>query len=262
MALVVAINVIQSLIFGKDNILINEKIGYWFVANMIFNAAWIFSWQYSARGNIAALWVALVLIIGILITLAVMYVRVNVHYLETAKSKIKKRFWSNHECNLWEFWIIQPMISIYMAWLSVATTVNFAVAFTYQFPSSDKTLFGWSHTSWACFLEGVVLCLALTFLALRRDYFFAGVISWALYAIYDQHRTLDVINSTCALLCASVCLFALVLTIIVTAVEYFKKHGGLKGTGKHVKKSARKSFSYIVEGQWKQCFVKKVQQTV
>ena len=262
-ALVIVINVVQSLILGRNNRLINEKISYWLTINFVLNMAWMLFWQYSARGNKGLLWMTVVCMLGILLSLIIMYVRVNVNYLEPSKvngvlsltdsdsgilSKILT--WKNVPCNTWEFWIIQPMISLYMGWICVATVANMSVCLTYNLSKGtgedfvyEGTLWGISHAVWSSVMHAVIVCLGLIFLHKKRDFYLSGVFVWALFAIADQHKEETEVSRT-AILGACILLFFTIYTVVLTLSKYVQFHSGWKGTWNHIVTSVKKTFTW------------------
>ena len=260
-ALVIVINTVQSLIMGRNNELLNEKISILLPVNFLFNCLWMFAWQYSARGNIGLLWLSLVFMFGILASLILMYLRVNVHYYEPSKkenskptiqgnsilAKFVNSFTMTRKCNFWEYWIVQPMISLYMGWISVATTINIAITLTTHFSTTEsniyeRSLWGVSNVIWTCVLEGVIVCLGIIFLHWKRDFVFASVFSWALFAVSVKQKANQVV-SVCSAVCASIIIFFVLYTIVLTLVDYIQCYGGIKGTWKQIRKNVKKSFT-------------------
>lgn len=136
-----------------DNELIN-RIGPWFVINSLLNSAWIVLWLMEQ-------WViSLVLIIGILVTLIIIYLRLNAH-LEDVRGK--------------DFWFILAPFSIYLGWLGVATIANTSVIFI----ANGITELGVSGTFWTVIMMVVAALLSNLMVGLRRDWFFSWVVIWA-----------------------------------------------------------------------------------
>lgn len=248
-ALNLLVQFIQCFIFNRDNIFYNEKLSLILPANFLLNATWMIFWQYSYIVGLPLLWVSVVIIFGIFSTLVVMYFRVGVHYLQLPKTESEENDSTTSQednqndkrKNLWEFYLIQAMISIYLGWITAASLVNFTAALT---ASTNGQIFqNASNSIWGAIVIGVTLLLAVVALSVRRDVVFSGVISWANFAIYDKQQS-DPIIATASLLTATTVLILLVLTIGVNLYQYFKAFNwSPKKFGKHVAKSFKTSFT-------------------
>ncbi|MEE4194310.1 MAG: tryptophan-rich sensory protein [Anaerolineae bacterium] len=136
-----------------DNTLIN-RIGPWFIINSILNMAWLVVW-------LNELWlISLVLMIAILVTLLVIYLRLNAH-LEDVRGK--------------DFWFILAPFSIYLGWISVATIANTSVIFV----ANGMATLGVSATFWTVIMMIVAALVSNLMVGLRRDWFFSWVVIWA-----------------------------------------------------------------------------------
>ncbi len=136
-----------------DNPLIN-RIGPWFIINSILNMAWLVVW-------LNEWWlISLVLMIAILATLLIVYLRLNAH-LEDVRGK--------------DFWFILAPFSIYLGWISVATIANTSVIFV----AGGITTLGVSATFWTVIMMVVAALVSNLMVGLRRDWFFSWVVIWA-----------------------------------------------------------------------------------
>jgi tryptophan-rich sensory protein len=86
--------------------LVNEKIDtitWWFVASIIFNAAWVIFWHYEQFP------ITMVVMVGLLISLIVIYLKLGI---------------GKKERKLVEKLVVATPFSIYLGWITVATIAN------------------------------------------------------------------------------------------------------------------------------------------
>lgn len=138
-----------------------ESIGYWFLISCIANCSWIIAWHYM----ITPLSVLVMLVL--LMSLITIYKRLHQPRNQDIKVPLVTKFF-----------VFVPF-SLYLGWISVATIANITAMFV------D---FGWdgtpfSETTWTSLMIITALMLALRFLLLQRDLFFAIPIGWALIGI-------------------------------------------------------------------------------
>jgi hypothetical protein len=136
-----------------ENELVN-RIGPWFIINSIFNMAWLVVW-------LNEMWlVSLALMIAILATLLVIYMRLKSH-LEDVREK--------------DFWFILAPFSIYLGWISVATIANTSVILV----ANGFSELGVSGTFWTVIIMAVAALLSNLMVGMRREWFFSWVVIWA-----------------------------------------------------------------------------------
>lgn len=136
-----------------DNELIN-RVGPWFIINSLVNMAWLVVW-------LNEMWlVSLILMLAILATLIITYLRLNAH-LEEVRGK--------------DFWFILAPFSVYLGWISVATIANTSVILV----ANGLTELGVSGTFWTVVMMIIAGLLSNLMIGLRRDWFFAWVVIWA-----------------------------------------------------------------------------------
>lgn len=169
-----------------------DKLGYLFVLNSLFNGLWIVAWHYEI------VWLALLLMMGILGTLILMHRKLDFSYFGDKGIQ----------------WLVQVPISVYLGWISVASIANFTIILV------DN---GWrggalSEDLWASIMLVVAVLLALTMLARHKDIFFAAVIAWASFGIYSK-RMLDTVAVDGKIEHISqVALFVVIIGIVLTIV--------------------------------------------
>ncbi len=103
---IIAYNVYQVLP-KQQEAAFQERIGWLFVISNLLNSAWVFTWHYRLFP------LSWLLIVGIFGTLLTIYLRLGVGEREVSPS---------------EKWLVHTPFSIYLAWLSVATIANTAIA--------------------------------------------------------------------------------------------------------------------------------------
>lgn len=136
-----------------DNKLINQ-VGPWFIINSLVNMAWLVVWLNELW------WVSLVLMLAILATLIIVYLKLNAHLEEVSKK---------------DFWFILAPFSVYLGWISVATIANTSVILVVN----GITELGVNGTFWTVIMMVIAGLLSNLMLGLRRDWFFAWVVIWA-----------------------------------------------------------------------------------
>ncbi|MEO5909866.1 MAG: hypothetical protein ABIP95_03215 [Pelobium sp.] len=142
------------------------KIGNLFILNNIATTFWVFAFTYEY------LFLSMVLIIIQLITLLLIFINLNLWDLN--KGFYHKLF-------------TQFPLSIYFAWLCVATVANISVFLV----SVGWDGFGISDRNWAITLIIIVLLLAVYIIHFKRNVYFGLVILWAIYGIYLKRMQLD-----------------------------------------------------------------------
>lgn len=152
-----AFAIYQLLPAGRDDPAIG-RIRRPFLISCVLNSSWIFIWQYEL---IALSAVVIALLLASLMTC---YVR-----LDTERAS---------RANLYRAMVLAPL-SLYAAWVTVATIVNVAAALV---------ALGWqggplAPASWSVMLLVVAAGLALVVAWSRRDWIYLAVVAWALGAI-------------------------------------------------------------------------------
>ncbi len=159
----IAFVVYQALPQFRENPAV-KAVGILFAVSCVFNVLWLILWHYQNIG-----W-SFIIILLFLATLVVIYLRLG------AVTAIK---------NSYDRVLVKYPFSLYLAWLSAATIVNFNV-WLYSI--------GWLGTgTGAVFFTVLMLIiaalLALAVFYLRQDYIYAAVFVWALIGIGVRHGT-------------------------------------------------------------------------
>lgn len=151
------------------------KMGYWLVLASFAQIVWVFLFQLRLFT-----WSFLAMLL-ILLPLLRIYVQ-----LSNNNPKISRQ----------ERWFVKIPLTIYLAWISVATIVNGAVSLT---------AIGWeggeiSPEVWTAIMMGIGAAIALVIYWLNQDFAFTAVFIWALSAIAVRHWTVPLISGTGILL--------------------------------------------------------------
>lgn len=149
-----------------------QKISYFITLSSLAQIVWVFLFQYRLF-TLSAVAMAV-----ILLSLIAIYLR-----LEIAKKPVSKQ----HK------WFVNFPISIYFAWISVATIVNIALVLY------DAGWNGWGHpVAWTVIMMTVGTIIALIITLERKDVNYAGVFIWALVAIAIRNLNQIIIAGTAA----------------------------------------------------------------
>ncbi|AFZ42897.1 hypothetical protein PCC7418_0675 [Halothece sp. PCC 7418] len=140
-----------------------QRISYWLVTASVAQMVWIFVFQ--------SRWFVESFVVMLLILLSLM--RVYSH-VEVNRRRISRR----------ERWFLEIPISIYFAWISVATVVNGAVALT----AMDWNGWGIAPEVWTVIMMSIAGAIALVINLVHQDVAFTAVLIWALSAIAIRHR--------------------------------------------------------------------------
>lgn len=169
-------------------------IGWLYIINNLATAAWLIVW---VNEQIA---LSLLLIFIQLITLILISIRAHI---------------SNPHRLLATKIFTQFPLSIYFAWICVATIANFSAFLV----SYNWNGFGISASYWTIIMIGVTTMLSLFMIVVRRNFFFGLVILWALYGIIlkrqqvDEVLFQDVINAAWA---------AIIIVVIALLIRLFR----------------------------------------
>jgi translocator protein len=162
-----------------------QKVGYWFVANALLNALWIVLWH-----NLL-ITLSMVVMLGILVTLIVIYQR-----LETGR---------NRQVSSAEKWFARVPFSIYFGWISVATIANASIML-YNLGWRGEPL---NEPVWTVLVIAVATAIGIFMILQRREVAFPLVLVWAFFGIYVK-QTVQLVEITAL---AAAFLVALILII-------------------------------------------------
>ncbi|MGH7998868.1 MAG: tryptophan-rich sensory protein [Brasilonema sp.] len=178
--------------FGIYQVLPNQrhdsdlrKIGYLLVVACLAQSIWV----YLFLSRLFSL--SVVAMLGILLPLVVIYIRLRIG--TNSVSGIKK-------------WCLHIPISIYLAWISVATIVNVACALSFM----SWNGWGISAEVWTLIMLLIAAVLAGVMAVQHRNIAYTGVTVWAFVAI-----ALKQWNSPTLRIMALGCAVALVLLILI-----------------------------------------------
>jgi hypothetical protein len=133
-----------------------EALALPFLLVNFFNGIWPIIWNNRFFG------LSVIGIVAIFLSLLWLYLRLE-------KTELKGR----------ERWLLKLPVSIFLAWITVATPVNITVWLTES---------GWEGplpaATWASLLVAVLTIIGVMFLWSRRDVAYASVLVWAFYGIY------------------------------------------------------------------------------
>ncbi len=159
-----------------------NAVGLLFAVSSLFSIFWLLAWHYLQIP------LSLVFMVLLLITLVVVYLRIN--RVVTAGSP-------------WDKIFIKLSFNLYLAWISAATLVNLNVFLYHQ---------GWLGLGFGAILFTMLMILigagiALVMLFLRGDYVFVLVFAWAFIGIAVRHGNEIFTLTTVAALVGAVLLF-------------------------------------------------------
>jgi hypothetical protein len=160
--ILLAIFVVYGVVFSarkpvtEDSFM--EKVGVLFFITCLANLGWIFAWQFRVVP------LSLVLMIILLCTLILIYVRLNVGVAPASNA---------------EKYLVHLPMSIYLGWISIATIANVTAVLV----AAGWRRFGMSEQFWAVVMIAAGIILAGLMLFRRNDIFYALVVGWALVGI-------------------------------------------------------------------------------
>ena len=148
-----------------------RRIGYLIAIASLSQIAWVFLFQYKF------FLLSVVAMLLILLPLMAIYLRLGI-----GKERVSRN----------EKWLVHIPISIYFAWISVATIVNVATALY----SVNWNGWGISPQVWTVIMLVVASAIAATIIQQRRDVAFPLVFVWAFVAIAIRQFNIPLIAVT------------------------------------------------------------------
>jgi hypothetical protein len=136
------------------------RINGWFIVNNLATAAWLIVWTREMFG------VSVVLIILQLVTLIIMNLRLNIY--DRSREVSSKAF-------------TQFPLSIYFAWLTIATIANISSWLSYL-----EWTGGLSAVTWTQIMISAAVLISVAVVFTRRNIFYGFVVLWALYGIWSK----------------------------------------------------------------------------
>ena len=145
-------------------------IGPWFFISSVANASWILAWHYVLP------FLSLIIMIILLISLSKIYLNLQ---------GIKDDMPTNKQ------YFIYPVFSIYLGWITVATIAN---------TTAVLVDLGWKggafgEANWTILMLSIAVGIGVYFLIVKKDFFYALVIIWALYGIYLKRSAAQIIEA-------------------------------------------------------------------
>lgn len=154
--LIFVVRLIRDMFVKKEDNESKHIVGLYILSCML-NISWIYSWHYDWIG------VSVILMIGLLFTLIILYLKV----IQEAHGSI------------FSYLTLRTPISIYLGWICIATVANISVWLT-ALNWDGRPL---NNVFWASLMLIIAALLNLFILIKKRDIFFAMVYLWAAYGI-------------------------------------------------------------------------------
>lgn len=135
-----------------------QEVHLWYSLNVVLNGLWLVFASYDW------LWTT----VGIIILMLISLIRINdlLNQIESKGEKIN-------------YWAERLVFSLYFAWITLATALNFSSALTFY----EWAGFGISAINWALIILPVVALIAGVVFRKYRDVVYAGVVIWAFIAL-------------------------------------------------------------------------------
>ena len=153
----IAYTVYQALPAQRQNPRLRAT-GWWIALGGLANTAWIFLWHYQQFP------LTLIAMFTLLATLIITYLRLGIGRVRVSGA---------------ERWAVQIPFSIYLGWITVATTANISDVLYYV----KWNQFGIAPEVWMGIVLAAVLAIAALVNFTRRDVAYTLVILWALVGI-------------------------------------------------------------------------------
>ncbi|MBU0695949.1 MAG: hypothetical protein KKE39_05420 [Bacteroidetes bacterium] len=170
------------------------KIGNLFILNNIATTFWVFAFTYEY------LFLSMVLIIIQLITLLLIFIRLNLWDLNKSfNNKLYTQF----------------PLSIYFAWLCVACAANISLYLV----AINFDGFGIIASDWAIILIIIVTLVSIFIVGVKKNVSFGLVIIWAFYGIYLKQQDLNPLASEMVIRFS---LYGMMFTAIVSIITLVK----------------------------------------
>lgn len=159
----------------------SRQIGYFLAISSIAQIFWVIVFQLR--------WFVLSAIVMLIILLPLIFLYLRVENLTSQKKK----------------WFIKIPVSIYLAWISVATIVNIALALNF---------IGWQGWRLTPIVWTIIMMIIATVLALiiswqKKDIAYGGVLIWSLMAIAIRHLD-KLMIATSAILLMMILVFSII----------------------------------------------------
>jgi hypothetical protein len=141
-----------------------DKLNKWFIANSLFNTAWLFAWHYEQ------FYLTLILMISILYSL----IQLNkIESKEIAQNLPRK-------------WLAQSAFGVYLGWICIATIANFTTVLVYL----NFNKFGLTDTFWTGGVIGIGSITAAMLVVRYKNIYIGLAVIWALIGIVIRQNQL------------------------------------------------------------------------
>lgn len=170
-------------ILGKNNMatdILSDVIGL-----RIF-PAYILIIAYLALTNLSDY-----LSINIVLTCALLALSGNIYYVY---SRVKQFVSGNLLVSKMEYFSIHTRISVILSWVFLLAVhrLFMCLSFTDEYDGDEQTFLGWENSNWSILAMCLVCAVAIIFLTLHQDVFFALTICFGLWGIYFMQDHADV----------------------------------------------------------------------
>lgn len=182
-----AVFVIWQLIPSvRNDEIVFENIGYWFLLSCIFNSLWIVLFT---QFELWAVWVSSVLLFLIVGSLTVILVRVNV--FQRAFTPGRKANGRNCGLGFLEYLCVDFAFSVYGGWTTAAAILNVALSLTASgFYGGDK------QEWWAIAILIIASIIYIANVLTRSNWAFGFVCTWAFLMISNNDKNCMVVQYT------------------------------------------------------------------
>jgi benzodiazapine receptor len=174
----IAFSVYQALPAQQENPVL-RRIGYWYVASSVANAAWLLLWHYDL------LVLSMVAMLGILVSLVVIYVRLGIGRVQAAPALR---------------WCVHIPFSIYLAWVTVATVANVSVVLY----ATNWGGWGLAPEAWTVIMMLAAAAISILLNLSRPSLASTLVITWSLVGIAARHTSTPLIMAPALVLSVGV----------------------------------------------------------
>jgi len=151
-----------------------RKLGYLFALTGVFNAAWLFCWQYN---HFTLSVIVMLVLLGLLIA---SYLNLNIGLAPVGSA---------------EKWCVDIPLSVYLGWISVATIANISDWLYYIHWNG----FGIDPQVWAVIMLVVASLLGLWMTLSRRDSGYLFVFVWAFIGIAVKQSAAPLVANSAGL---------------------------------------------------------------
>lgn len=177
----------------RENTLIDDQIGWWFVFSCITNVLWIATF---VQGEVWTTWLSSVWLFMIVGSLLVILIRTKC-FEEKRKTAI-------------EFVVIDLNFSIYAGWTTAASIVNVATGLV----ASGWNGSPWTPQGWSVLMAAIASVIFLAMLYTKKNVAYAAVYIWAVGAIIVANKSDKTIVIGDAILIAIVAIACIIQTIL------------------------------------------------